>query len=59
MKHIKSRTDIPRLSEREKITEEESVRRIKGVERWREKKLEEMRRTGRVPRSTDSVLHHE
>ena len=38
---------------------EESIRRIKEVEGWREKKLEEMRRTGRVPRSTDSMLHNE
>lgn len=59
MKRIKPRNDVPRLSERENLTEEESIRRIKGVERWREKKLEEMKRTGRVPRSTDSILNHE
>ena len=52
MKRIKPRTDIPRVSERERITEEESIRRVETVERWREKKLDEMRRTGRVPRST-------
>jgi hypothetical protein len=59
MKRIKPRIDVPRLSEREKITEDESIRRIKGVERWRENKLEEMRRTGRVPHSTESILHRE
>jgi hypothetical protein len=59
MKRITPQSDVPRLSEREKLTEEEAIRRIKGVERWREKKLKEMTRTGRVPRSTDSILPHE
>jgi hypothetical protein len=52
MKRLKALPRTPKREQRQMITEEECIRRLKTIKQWREKKLAEFRRTGRVPHST-------
>lgn len=52
MKRLRIQQESEEHPQRRILTEAETLARLKTIKQWRQEKLKDFRRTGRVPRST-------